>query len=132
MRQRSAGQVDALWLNTIPASIQMPQFALNATVGGVDFKGAFHVPDRSAQVAFFVVDDAHAQVRDEIVWHGQQHSQKNIRRISITMGFQIGFSHQAICFKVLGEALEDVHAVSYSLIRMALVNQGFDFSVIGA
>ncbi len=65
--KRAARQADLERFHTIAASIQPFEFSLQGRIGGLLLVGALHVPDSSIQVIFLVADEAHGQVRDEII-----------------------------------------------------------------
>ena len=131
MRQGAACQVDAGWLNPIPAAVQPAQFTLDAAVGGINLKGPLHMPDRSTQVAAFITDDAHPQLGNEIIRHSQQNPHKDVRGFRIAVCLQISLSHQPVSLEVLWESLQDVQTVSYSLFGVTLIDKGLNFPVVG-
>ncbi len=71
LSERAASHANFRRLHSITATIESLQFALNGGVSRLRFKSAFHVPDRVVQFVFFVADNAHADVRDEII--GRRH-----------------------------------------------------------
>ena len=71
LRQRAARQADLGRFQPITAAIQALQLTLYPAIRRVNIKGALHVPDGSLEVFLLVADDAHPQMRDEIIRRGQ-------------------------------------------------------------
>ena len=90
------------------------------------------MPDGAVHILLLVTDNAHAKLRNEIIWNAQQDALENIQSVGMAMGFKIGFPKQPIGFKVFGIAFQDMLTMCNGFFKMALIDQGFDFTVVNA
>jgi hypothetical protein len=90
------------------------------------------MPDSFIEVAFIFSDNAHADMGYKIIRDRGEHTDEDIRSITVTLALQVSFSQQTVRVDLFWVEPENVAAVCNRLIELMGFDQLFNIPLVGS